>query len=278
MASPWEVHVAGADAVEVQQVSASVAAEVWRIERAYSRYRTDNLVHAINTARGAAVRVDAETARLLDYAAALWQASEGRFDITTGALRRVWRFDGASPVPSVMDVEAVMPQVGWQRLRWDGASLQLPPGMEIDFGGIGKEFAVDRGLAVATSLTSKPVLINGGGDLAASAPPGSAEPWRVGIENVPGRESPRLQLYRGAIASSGDAHRHLIRDGVRYGHLLDPRTGWPVTAAARSVTVLADTCSQAGAHSSIALLHGADAETYLQAQDLAFWVQRDPLC
>lgn len=275
MASPWEVHVAGADAEETRRVCGVVVDEVRRIEHKYSRYRADGLVHEINHADGRTLAIDTETARLLNYAHALWQASDGLFDITTGALRRAWVFDGSDRVPSAAQIAAVLPLVGWQKIDWDGERLRLPPGMEIDFGGIGKEYAVDRALALAVARTGRPVLINGGGDLAASAPPLAGQPWRVGINTGFGRHAPALQLFRGAVATSGDAHRYLLKDGVRYSHVLDPRSGRPVLQAPHSVTVLAPSCSEAGSHATIALLMGAGAETYLKEQDVQHWIYRE---
>lgn len=276
MASPWEVHVSGASPEVLRTVTVAVAREVQRIEAKYSRYRDDGVVHRLHRAAGQRVTVDEETARLLGYADALWRQSEGRFDITTGVLRRVWTFDGSDRVPTVEQVAAVLPDVGWAQVGWDGGSLSLRPGMQIDFGGIGKEYAVDRALALAVSMTDAPVLINGGGDLAASAPPVNAATWSVGIDTGTAQRAPTLRLTQGAVATSGDAHRYLLREGVRYGHVLDPRTGWPVAGAPRSVTVLASSCSEAGSHATLALLMGAQAEAYLEAQAVACWIHRDP--
>lgn len=272
MASPWEIHVAGASAEELQKVADAVAAEVLRIEKKYSRYRADSFIHRINNAGGRPLAVDSETARLLDYADELWNLSDGRFDITTGALRRVWTFDGSDRVPAKQAVLDVLPLVGWDRVQWSDCTLSMPAGMEIDFGGIGKEYAVDRALALARNLTALPVLINGGGDLAATEPPALEQPWRVGIDPGFAVSAPSLKLFRGAVATSGDARRFLIRDGIRYSHVLDPRSGWPVEQAPRSVTVLADSCSEAGSHATIALLHGAHADAYLRQQNVKYWI------
>ncbi len=274
MASPWEVQVAGAGTEELARVAAVVAAEVRRIEHKYSRYRDDGIVHQLNNALGAAIEVDDETARLLDYAQQLWALSDGRFDITTGALRRVWRFDGSDRIPDQAAIDAVLPYVGWGKLYWADRRVQMPEGMEIDFGGIGKEYAVDRALLLAGAHTGKPLLVNGGGDIAASAPPAPDHAWRIGIVSDAGAATPALKLQRGAAATSGDAHRYLLKDGVRYSHVLDPRSGWPVADAPQSVTVLAATCSEAGSHSTIALLHGAAAEDYLASAGVDHWVQR----
>lgn len=274
MASPWEVQVAGAAVDELGLVAAVVAAEVRRIEYKYSRYRDDGVVHRINTARGIAVEVDEETARLLDYAGELWEISDGLFDITTGALRRVWTFDRSDRIPQQSAIDAVLPYVGWGKLRWDGRCLRVPLGMEVDFGGLGKEYAVDRALLLAQKETSKPILINGGGDIAASAAPAPGSHWRIGIVSSGDASTPALKIQRGAVATSGDAHRYLLCNGVRYSHVLDPRTGWPVVDAPCSVTVLAASCSEAGSHSTIAMLKGTSAESYLKSIDVNHWVQR----
>ena len=232
------------------------------------------MVQRINRAGGAPVTVDAETARFLDYAAQLHAWSEGRFDVTSGVLRRAWRFDGSDRLPEAGAIAALLPLVGWQRVQWRAPVLQMPAGMEIDFGGIGKEYAVDRALGLVRAATQKPVLVNFGGDLAASGPHLDGRAWQVGIE-VPDQPVPPVrELRHGAVASSGDAHRFLLREGVRYSHVLDPRSGWAVTGGPRMVTVRAATCTEAGVLSTLALLHGADAAGFLDRSEVRaeiFW-------
>ncbi|HET8697984.1 MAG TPA: FAD:protein FMN transferase [Gammaproteobacteria bacterium] len=275
MASPCEVHVAGASRDVAARVLDAVAAEALRIERKWSRYRTDNVVHEINTAEGRAVQVDEETARLIDYAAQLFELSDGRFDITSGVLRKAWRFDGSDRVPSRAAVDALLAKVGWRRVRWRRPEIALEPGMQIDFGGIGKEYAADRAAALASALWDR-CLVNFGGDLRATGPSAGGRPWRVGIEALadPAHAAKEIDLAQGALATSGDARRFLLKDGKRLGHILDPRTGWPVQGAPRSVTVAASTCTEAGMLATFALLHGADAEAFLDAQGVRHWCLR----
>ena len=287
MAGPCEVLVDGASRQEAARLATLAAEEAWRVERTFSRYRDDNVVHRINTSAGRPLDVDAETARLLDFADRCHALSEGLFDITSGVLRRAWTFDGSTRVPEPAEVEALLALVGWQRVSWSSPRLILPAGMQIDFGGIGKEYAVDRALALLRARGSHPVLVNFGGDLHASGPPASVPAWRVGIEALygesgstagdpPAAAGATLELRRGAMATSGDARRHVRRGGVRYGHVLSPLSGWPVPDAPRSVTVAADSCTQAGLLSTLALLHGAGAEALLEGQGVPFWCQRDP--
>jgi FAD:protein FMN transferase len=268
MASPCELLFDTDDEATVAHLAVLAWREAQRIENKWSRYRPDNLVHRINTANGVAVEVDDETARLIDYGQQLYQLSEGRFDLTSGVLRRLWRFDGGDGWPEPAKVTAMMERIGWQRVRWDGQRLQMLPGMEIDFGGIGKEYAVDRSLALLRTAAEVPVLVNYGGDLAASGPRRDGLAWQVGILD----STARVQLRQGAVATSGSAFRHLWHKGKRYGHLLDARTGYPVADAPQAVTVAAPTCSAAGALSSLALLHGADALRYLESQGADYHV------
>lgn len=228
MACPCEVILETDDSRVAEKLGRAAASEAWRIEDKFSRFRTDSVIGRINASAGETVRVDAETTILIDFAARCYALSEGAFDITSGALRRVWRFDGSNNVPSPQAIEEVLVHVGFSRLNWTGSDLTMPAGMEIDLGGIGKEYAVDRALEVATAESPRAVLVNFGGDLAANRSPTSGS-WRVGVEQPDRHGEPRLllELSRGGLATSGDTHRAILVDGVRYGHILDVRTGWP---------------------------------------------------
>jgi len=258
-----------------QAVTGAVTACAWRIERKFSRYRDDSVVTRINRSAGEPTEVDAETARLLDFAEHVWRISEGKFDITSGVLRRAWKFDGGTRAPTAEEVRALLPLVGWSRVTWRKPFLTLQPGMEIDFGGIGKEYAVDLALSEAARITSEPVLVNFGGDLAATGPQRDGRAWRVGVEGVSSTDIPwTLELSGGALATSGDTYRYVTDGGERRPHILDPRTGEPVRGAPHSVTVAAPTCVQAGMWCTLAMLEGAGAEDFLTREGLRHWIQR----
>jgi thiamine biosynthesis lipoprotein len=275
MASPCEVHVADGDRSVAQRVLDLVSTEAWRVEDKFSRYRAGNIVHEINRSEGRAIVVDAETARLLDYADELFKLSDGSFDITSGVLRAAWRFDGSDRVPRRVTVAALLARVGWQRVRWRAPELTLRRGMEIDFGGIGKEYAVDRAAALAKSVCNS-CLINFGGDLLALGPSVAGRPWQVGVESLSqqGQAVRQIELTCGALATSGDARRFVLKNGKRYGHILNPKTGWPVEGVPRSVTVAAATCTQAGMLATFSMLRGGDAESFLDAQGVKYWCLR----
>jgi thiamine biosynthesis lipoprotein len=275
MGSPCELLCDDDDEVAARAAAQAVATESWRIEDKFSRYLRGNIIDRINRAGGARIDVDEETARLIDFAVTLYELSDRRFDITSGSLRRVWTFDGSANVPKKADVDAVLERVGWHKVEWHGSALRIPPGMEIDLGGIGKEYAVDRAAAMARDQTTASCLVNFGGDLAVSREPSTRDAWSVGIEALGGgayAPDTIIRLSAGALATSGDAQRFLLKDGVRYSHILDPRTGWPVQGAPASITVAADTCVQAGMLSTLAMLQGEGAEAFLEAQGCQYWL------
>ncbi len=275
MGSPCEVLTEAESAEQAQVLATCAAVEAWRVEDKYSRYIKGNIIDRINTAQGRAVDVDGETAQLLDFSVELNQLSDGAFDITSGVLRRAWRFDGSDNVPAAGEVETLLALVGWNKCHWRSPALKLPAGMEIDLGGLGKEYAVDRAVLELRAIGDIPCLVNFGGDLAVTGPPTRRRAWGIGIEDVDqARTSKLIELRQGAIATSGDARRYLLRDGVRYGHVLDPRTGWPVVDAPRSITVAADTCTQAGMLATLAMLRGPTAEEFLDGQAEQFWCRR----
>jgi thiamine biosynthesis lipoprotein len=275
MASPCEVLVDTDDGGTAETALRLARDEALRIEAKFSRYRRDNDIHRINHAEGAPVEVDEETAGLLDYAATCHELSEGRFDVTSGALRRVWSFDGGDRLPSEEAVREALRFVGWHRVQWKNPILTMTPGMEIDLGGIAKEYGVDRAAALLGEAIDSPFIVNFGGDLVATGPRSGGRSWAVGIDD-PGRPGEaalyRIELERGGLATSGDARRYVMNRGRRLGHILDPRTGWPVEGAPRSVTVLTSTCLESGTLSTLAYLHGPAAREFLVDQGVAFWI------
>ncbi len=275
MASPCTVLVDGDDPEEAMALVEIAAEEAWRIERKFSRYRSDNPIYEINHAAGRPVEVDAETAQLIAYATTCWELSDGLFDITSGALRRIWTFDGGTKVPTRQAIDECLPLVGWERVSWVDSTLTMPAKMEIDLGGIGKEYAVDRTAGLIAAQTACSCLVNFGGDLYAGAVRRGARTWTTGIDD-PDRTGHaalyRLEIARAGLATSGDARRFVTWRGRRLGHILNPKTGWPVEDAPRSVTVVAPTCLEAGTLSTLATLQGAGARAFLEQQGVAHWI------
>ena len=247
--------------------------EVTRIEAKYSRYRDDSTVSIINRSAGvAAVDIDDETSHLLNYAAACYEQSGGLFDITSGILRRAWDFNADRP-PARAIIEPLLPLIGWRLVERSPEKIFLPNhGMEIDFGGFGKEYAVDRAAAVLLSCGLRHGFVSLGGDVTVTGPRADGEPWQLGIRHPrhPNSVVAQLPIASGAIATSGDYERCLDYQGRRYSHILDPHTGESV-AGWQSVTALAPTCLVAGSVSTIAMLKGVSgAKKWLQDSGAAY--------
>ncbi|HEY5237174.1 MAG TPA: FAD:protein FMN transferase [Rhizomicrobium sp.] len=276
MATPCEVRLETDDADLAKAAGHAVEWEARRIEQKFSRYKSDSVVGLINAAGGREMAVDAETAHLLNFAAKCFQVSNGLFDITSGVLRRIWRFDGSDNVPANAQIRSLCQLIGWQKVTWKPPAIRLPPGMEIDLGGLAKEYAVDKALAAICEITSLPALVNFGGDLRVSGPRAHGKRWKVAIESVDasGHAAGLLELVDGALATSGDSRRFLLKDGVRYGHILNPRTGRPIEHAPRSVTVAAATCVEAGMIATLAVLQGKGAEAFLKREGARAWCIR----
>ncbi len=219
-----------------QQLSAA-RHEAERIEMKFSRYRQGSMVDQINSSQGRPVKVDDETAAVLHFAQACYEMSDGLFDIT----RR-----------------------GWKHVTWKPPFIQLPRGFEIDFGGICKEYAADRIVELLVRAHPISTLVNLGGDIAARGD----RMWSVGIEDVShsGQITQTLHLRRGGVATSGTTRRP--------GHIVNPKTRLPIQNAPEAVTVAATTCTEAGFWSTLAVLHGAGAEAFLNDQSLEAWCYR----
>ncbi len=274
MACDCEVRIAGLSRRKAAPLAKQAIAEVRRIESKYSRYRAGSVVSRINAAAGSgqAVPVDAETAHLLDFAQQLHTASDGLFDVTSGILRQAWDFK-ARRKPTPGQLEALLPRIGWQRVDWTGHRITLPlAGMELDFGGFGKEYAADRAATLLQEQGVQHGMVNLGGDIRLIGPRADGQPWVIGIQHprTPKTLLARMAVTEGALATSGDYERSFEdEDGRRYCHVLDPSSGWPVTAW-RSVSVLAPACLAAGALTTIAMLKGSEALAFLDRQNVGY--------
>lgn len=290
MASHCEVVLAGVSAEEARRLSALAEAEVLRIEHKYSRYRPASLLSVINRSCAweraspaiegvqtsssptvTAIPCDTETLDLLDKAELLFQHSGGLFDITSGVLRRAWNFQ-LKQVPEPQALQALLPLINWRAVVREGNTVALPlPGMELDFGGFGKEYAADRAAAVLLEGGVRSGYVNLAGDIHILGPKPDGEPWSIGIRHP--RHADRLlasiPISSGALATSGDYERYFEKDGKRYCHILNPRTAYPASYW-QSVSVLAPNTLIAGSFSTIAMLMEEKALEFLHTSGLSF--------
>lgn len=274
MASDCEILVETEDKLLATELIQAAYREAKRVENKFSRYLEGNIIDQINNSHGQPITVDNETAQLIAFSYTCFELSDGLFDITSGVLRRAWQFDGSDNIPSVNNVLSLLKMIGLQKITWSSPELTVPKGMEIDLGGIGKEYAVDSCLNKILEITANvPVLLNFGGDLICNGPRKNGEAWTVGVESIGGGASAIIALKQGALATSGDANRFLFKAGIRYSHILNPLTGYPIEHAMRSITVAAESCIEAGLLSTIAMLQGQQAAVFLQQQQVKHWIQ-----
>lgn len=273
MGSLCELRLYAATPGVAREALVAARASIDRLEQRYTRYKPDSLTAHINAAAGTRERieVDAETAGLLDYAAQAYAQSGGRFDPTSGVLRRAWDFRSGR-LPAQAEIDALLPLVGWPQVEWERPFLRLPrAGMELDFGGFVKEYAADAAAQACRERGITHGLVELGGDIRVIGPHPDGKPWRVGVRHPrdPSRVLAAVDLDSGGIASSGDYERFMIVEGRRYSHILDPRTGWPAQGLA-AVSVLAPSCLVAGTASTIAMLQGVEGIGWLRELGLRY--------
>jgi thiamine biosynthesis lipoprotein len=257
MGSPCEIQLYSDDKIHAQLTADLAIADVSRIEARYSRYREDSVLSGINriAAQGGSIAIDNETAALLNYADTCYQQSDGLFDITSGVLRQAWDFK-SQKVPSQAAIKKLLRVVGWDKVQLTTTQISFErAGMQLDFGGIGKEYAVDRASTICWEQGFRHGLVNLGGDIKIIGPRADGEPWIVGISHPrdPNALLANVKVFAGAVASSGDYERCIVVNGRRYSHVLNPKTGWPVNGLV-GVTVMAEQCVIAGSACTIAML------------------------
>lgn len=235
---------------------------VTAFEAKYSRFRPDSLVSRINAAAGSAwTAVDADMEQLLKLCDTLFFLTQGILDPTALPLIRLWNYKAERPViPTVEQIAAAKQLVGWQKVQREPGRVFLPQaGMALDFGGFGKEYAVDIVAQLALDHGITDALVDFGHDLRALGKPPGRPAWHIGLENParPGATDGSIALAgsRG-VASSGDYLRQFTVNGRRFGHIVDPRTGWPVANGCCQATAIVGTCLHAGILSTTAFVLG----------------------
>jgi thiamine biosynthesis lipoprotein len=270
MACRFEVLVPANRPGEVDAARAALT-HAERIEAAWSVFRPDSDLSRINRdAADGPAEVDAELRALLDRCLALTAATEGAFDITATPLSRCWRWlDRAGAVPAADALAEARARVGAHLIAFDaagpapGGSVRFArPGVELNLGAIGKGYAVGRVAAALAGAGVGTALVSAGDSSveAVGAPRGG---WEIALRG----SSARLWLTSGALGTSGASEQGILVGGVRLGHVLDPRTGWPAAGVSR-VTVATADAADADALSTALLIGGpALAERVLADRD-----------
>lgn len=273
MGSFCEIQLFDESRIQAKKVVNQLADEISRLEIKYSRFREDSFLSAINSSAGnkLGLAIDDETQSLFDHALNCFEQSEGLFDVTAGALNQIWDFKQAL-VPSQSEIDAARAHVGLNKISCKDSHIHLPRNMQIDFGGVVKEYAADSVAHLARSLGVAHGLVNLGGDFSVIGPQPDNKPWAIGISSPVSANNiiAKIDLGDGGLASSGDYERFFMHEGSRYSHILNPTTGWPSNGL-RAVSVAANLCSVAGSVATIAMLKNEiAAKAWLEDSGLAY--------
>lgn len=246
---------------QFNQAKNACVEEMARLEAKYSRYQPDSLITQINNAAGSGrtFELDTETWILMQYAIIANRESDGLFDITSGVLRQAWDFTDPK-IPPQQEINSLLDKVGFDKLPMEQNAFALPlAGMELDFGGIVKEYAADVMANFINEVGIKHGMVDLSGDIAAAGPHPDGTPWDIAIRHpaLPDEVVARIALHSGGLANSGDYSRYFVMDDKKYSHLLNPKSGWPVQGLA-GVSVWAEQCIVAGTLATITMLKGED--------------------
>lgn len=233
-----------------------------QFEARYSRFIPDSLIGRINAAAGLHwVETDPETDRLFALCHELYFFTRGSFDPTALPLMKLWNWKANPPViPDDKAIQAALELVGWNKiLRRPGGVFLPQAGMALDLGGIGKEYAVDTIMNMAVQRGIPNVLVDFGQDVRVRGHGPERNFWWIGLEDAthPGRCWAGVAVTDHGVATSGDYLRNFAVNGRRYGHILDPRTGYPAFNDCRAVSVIAPSCTIAGLLSTSVCILGA---------------------
>ena len=261
MSTKCAVHFHGVSATVARDFTRDVIAWVAAFEARYSRFIPDSLIGRINAAAGEHwMDIDPETERLFGFCNELVFFTRGAFDPTSLPLIRLWNWKASPPViPDEAAIRAARELVGWTKVQRRPGGIFLPrPGMCLDLGGIGKEYAVDCVMSMAIERGIPNVLVDFGQDVRVRGSGPGKEYWLIGLDdaNAPGKCWAGVAVTDHAVATSGDYLRSFVLNGRRYGHIIDPRTGYPANNGCRAVSVIAPSCTIAGILTTTALILG----------------------
>lgn len=264
MGSAWTVKIAGRLPASVEDLRAGVQGRFDVVNQALSTYRADSALSRFNDdGTGEWLDIDPELGEVLGFALSLAELSGGAYDVTVGPLVNLWGF-GPDPamnnVPPPAAIEAARALVGWRKVAVDAAGrARKKPGVRVDLSSLGKGRGVDR---VAEYLDARGVtnyLIDLSGKLRARGRNHLGAPWRVEVEkpvadvssSTVGIDPQVITLHDDSVATAGDYRRFFESGGRHYSHIIDPRTGWPVTHSTVSATAIAADCMHADALATV---------------------------
>ena len=262
MGSKFDISIVDQDSVSAQKKIDLVAKEVTRIENLISEWRPETQISEVNRNAGIKpVKVDKEVFDLTRKAIYFCKISDGAFDISIVAMDKIWKFDGSmDKMPSEEAIKKSVEKVGYKNIVLDSVNSTIflrNEGMKIGFGSIGKGYAADKGRELMRNLGVKAGIINASGDLSTWGTQPNGELWKVGIENpfISGEISKVLFLKEASVTTSGDYQKFVEFNGKRFSHIIDPKTGYPVSGLT-SVTVVGPSAEMANGFSTSIMVLG----------------------
>lgn len=264
MGSRFDLTVVAKDSTDGKKYIETAIKEITRIEKLISSWDTNSQTSEINSNAGIKpMNVDKELFDLIKRAIAISKLTDGAFDISYASMDRIWKFDGSmTKMPSKEEIIASVEKVGYQNIVLDKENytvfLKLK-GMKIGFGAIGKGYAADKAKQLLILKGVSSGIINASGDMNTWGKQPNGEDWTVAITNPMNKNKAfaLLPLKQGAVVTSGDYEKFVMFDGVRYAHIINPKTGYP-SKGIISVTVFAPTAELADALATSIFVMGKD--------------------
>jgi thiamine biosynthesis lipoprotein len=261
MSTTCNVNFHGVSAEVARDFQREVVAWTGQFEARYSRFIPDSLIGRINAAAGEHwVEIDPETERVFQLCQELFFFTRRAFDPTSLPLIKLWNWKANPPaLPDDAKIRAALELVGWNKVQRRAGGVFLPhAGMSIDLGGIGKEYAVDCVMNLASQRAIPNVLVDFGHDVRVRGHAPDKKFWWIGLEDplAAGKCWTGVAVTDHAVATSGDTQRFFAINGRRYGHIIDPRTGYPADNGCRAVSVIAPSCTIAGLFSTTVFILG----------------------
>ena len=270
MGSAFEFIIIASPLVGEQLLDECVA-EVRRLEHLLTEFSPSSETSLVNrNAGGEPVQVSEETFQLIKRSIDISKLTQGAFDISAGALRKLYNFRGSEfEFPNDKKIRTTLKRVGFEKivLRNHNCVQLLEEGMHIGFGGIGKGYAADKVKNLLKAKGIENAVINASGDLTAWGQRSDGSPWKVGIADPYKKDKMMLWIpvVDASVATSGDYEQYFERGGTRYAHTLDPRTGKPVTGV-KSVTVISPSAELCDALATAVFTMGVEVGLHLIEQ------------
>ena len=243
--------------------------KVLELENKWSVTDENSEIYKANHSGGESIAVSDETAGIIQFALSMAEETDGALDPTIYPVLTAWGFTtDENRIPSQEELDARIAQTGYENVRLDGNELQIPNGMELDLGAVGKGYAGDLAAEILEEEGITSALLNLGGNIQAVGTRPDGSEWRLGLRSPFGEgQIGVLTTAGGAVVTSGNYEKYFIGEGgVRYGHIIDPATGYPVDNGLASVTVITEEGKLGDALSTSLFVMGLEkAEEYWKA-------------